>query len=121
MNNVANIYDLTRTAVQNTSARSAWMRGIIAYALDLIDDAEDAGIGLTNAEMLTGAQSWSEYSQGGSALIYDEDIAARLCSPSELKRNRNGERAPNARESWLDVQARALSHAARIIERATEV
>lgn len=121
MTTIANIYTIARTAVQSTSARSAWMRGVIAYALDLIDSAEDAGIGLSKAEMLNGAQSWSEYSYGGSALIYDSEIAARLCSPSELKRNRNGERAPNARESWLDVQARALSQAARIIERATEV
>lgn len=113
-----NIYTIARTAVQNAPARSAWQRGVIAYALDLIDYAEAEGIGLSDAEMLNGAQSWREYSEGGSALIYDEDIAARLCSPSELKKTRNGERAPNARESWLDVQARALSQAARIIERA---
>lgn len=117
----ANIYATARSAVQNTPARSAWQRGVIAYAIDLIDCAEDAGTGLSKSELLNGAQSWSEYSHGGSALIYDGDIAACLCSPSELKRNRNGERAPNARESWLDVQARALSQAARIIKRATEV
>lgn len=113
-------YAAARSAVQNTAARSAWMRGVIAYALDLIDRAEDAGIGLTNAEMLNGAQSWSEYSQGGFGLVWNNAIAARLCSPSELKKTRNGERAPNARESWIDVEARALSQAARIIKRATE-
>lgn len=121
MNNITNIYTIARTAVQNTSARSAWMRGVIAYALDLIDQAEDAGTGLSRSELLNGAQSWSEYSCGGSALIYDQDIAARLCSPSELKKTRNGERAPNSRESWLDVQARALSQAARIIKRAERI
>lgn len=120
MNANTTIYTIARTAVQNTSARSAWQRGVIAYALDLIDQAEDAGIGLTNSELLNGAQSWREYSYGGSALIYDTEIAASLCSPSELKKTRDGERAPNSHESWLDVQARALYQAARIIERATE-
>lgn len=120
MNANANIYTIAHTAVKDTPARSAWTRGVIAYALELIDSAEDAGIGLSEAEMLNGAQSWLNYSEGGSALIYNEDIAARLCSPSELKKTRNGERAPNSRESWLDVQARALCQAARIIKRATE-
>lgn len=62
--------------------------------------------------MLNGAQDWEQYSWGGSALIYDCDIAERLCCPSELKKTRNGERRPNSREEWLDVQARALYQAA---------
>lgn len=115
-----NIYTIARAAVQNTSARSAWQRGVIAYAIDLIDRAEDAGISLTESQMLDGAGSWSEYSFGGCGLVWDNAIATRLCSPSELNKTRNGERAPNARESWLDVEARALSQAARLIKRATE-
>lgn len=51
------------------------------------------------------------YNWGGSSLIYDADIAGRLCCPSELKKTRNGERRPNSREEWLDVQARALYQA----------
>lgn len=121
MNNITNIYAIARTAVQNTPARSAWQRGVIAYALDLIDSAENAGISLTESKMLDGAQSWTEYSSGACGLIWDKAIAARLCSPSELKKTRNGERAPNSRETWLDVEARALSQAARIIERAKEI
>lgn len=54
-----------------------------------------------------------EYSWGGSALVYDGDIAAALCNPSELKKTRNGKRRPNSREEWLDVQARALYQAFR--------
>lgn len=61
--------------------------------------------------MLNGAQDWGQYSWGGSALIYDGDIAEHLCCPSELKKNRHGERRPNSREEWLDVQARALYQA----------
>lgn len=43
------------------------------------------------------------------------DIAELLCSPSELKRKKYGERRPNSREEWLDVQARALAQAAACI------
>ena len=63
--------------------------------------------------MLNGAQDWNKYSWGGSSLIYDGDIAERLCTPSELKKTRNGERRPNGREEWLDTQARALHQAAK--------
>ena len=70
--------------------------------------------------MLNGAVDWSAYSWGGSSLVYNQDIAERLCSPSGLKRvtNKNGLRDyPNSREHWLDVQARALYQAAnRVVE-----
>ena len=64
------------------------------------------------AALLNGAADWSQYSWGGCSLIYNSDIAERLCNPSELKKTRNGERRPNSREEWLDVQARALFQAA---------
>ena len=68
--------------------------------------------------LLNGASDWSAYSYGGSSLIYNGDIAARLCCPSELKKTREGERRPNSREEWLDVQARALAQAARVVRNA---
>ena len=52
-----------------------------------------------------------ESSWGGSHLCYDYDIARHYCTPSELKRTRDGERRPNARDEWLDVQARAIYQA----------
>lgn len=105
--------------------RSAWDKGVTVYALELLEDlAELAEGGYLPADaaellkpralrekMLNGAANWKEYSWGGSGLIYDGDIAERLCCPSELKRTRNGERRPNSREEWLDVQARALFQA----------
>lgn len=45
---------------------------------------------------------------GGCSLCYDSDIAARVCTPSELKRKHGGVYEPNSRETWLDVQTRAL-------------
>ena len=107
-----------------TRNRSAWGRGVNLYAYDFLDQLQEAQDGgyfdlsriqdskyLISA-LLNGAPTWEEYSWGGSALIYNGDIAERLCTPSELKKTRNGERRPNSREEWLDVQARALYMAA---------
>ena len=52
-----------------------------------------------------------------NTIIYDEDIAKRVCTPSELKKTRNGERRPNSSEEWLDTQARALYQAASLVRR----
>ena len=110
-----------RTAIENAKVRSAWDKGVNAYALELLEDLEnyrdyynaDYSINLDTLkeELLNGASDWDQYSWGGSSLIYDSDIAKRLCTPSELKKTRNGERRPNAREEWLDTQARALHQA----------
>ena len=101
------------------AGRSAWARGVHAYAVELVESLEDSA-DLANEVMLAkallnGADSWAQYSEGGCALIYDADIAERLCSPSELKRCKGGERQPNIRENWLGCQARALWQAHRLI------
>ena len=98
--------------IEATSARSAWRKGVKAYALEMLESAED---GFSLASLLNGAESWRAYSYGGCALIYDADIAERLCSPSEYRKTRQGERAPNSRETWLDCQARACGQAANLI------
>ena len=102
--------------------RSAWSRGVHAYAVELVESI-DASADLSNETLLrkallNGADDWRQYSEGGCALVYDADIAERLCSPSELKRVRGGYRQPNARETWLECQARALGQAASLVRRA---
>lgn len=106
--------------------RSAWGRGVNAYALELVEELKErAAYEGRNPEprkecrewMLNGAQDWNQYSWGGSSLIYDGDIAERLCTPSELKKTRHGERRPNSREEWLDTQARALTQACNRVAR----
>lgn len=122
-------------------ARSHWERAVIADAIDMLHDAieelrdtpEEAPRNLTEltAQLLNVStstlKSWGrdngnggikdlyrcahESSWGGSHLCYDYDIARHYCTPSELKRTRDGERRPNAREEWLDVQARAIYQA----------
>ena len=125
---MVNINEL-RDAINLESPRSAWDKGVKEYALELVETLQEGIIGgyfdekdmqspnLLKRQLLNGASDWTEYSWGGSSLIYDEDIAKRLCTPSELKKSRNGERRPNAREEWLDTQARALNQAARMIIR----
>lgn len=98
--------------------RGAWDNGVTRYAIDMVESAEET-LNRENCRqvLLNGASDWSQYSYGGCALIYDADIAEQLCSPSELKKTRNGDRQPNGRESWLDVQTRALSQAYARIKR----
>lgn len=123
------IYERMTKALEARKDRSAWSKGVTVYALELVEQlAEAAEGGYIDAEDLTaprmlrkallnGADDWSAYSWGGCSLIYDSDIAERLCCPSELKRTRNGERRPNSREEWLDTQARALSQAEARVRR----
>lgn len=106
-------------------ARSAWGTGVINFALELLgtmaenngDEYDITGCPADRKDILNGAQDWNQYSWGGCSLIYDADIAERLCTPSELKRTDNGRLPPNRNEQWLDTQARALTQAATLIWR----
>ena len=106
--------DVIFERVAHLNPRSAWNRGVMRYALELINSIE-VGEEITEKNLLNGAENWKEYSYGGCSLIYDVDICRRLCSPSEIKKTKDGERRPNKQETWLDVQARALYQAARLI------
>ena len=113
-----------KNAIEARKTRSAWDKGVTLYALELLDNIRDLPAADSRQEiqkaLLNGASDWSEYSWGGCSLIYNGEIAARLCSPSEFRRTRGGEWRPNRRENWLDVQARALYQAFRLICRAAE-
>lgn len=108
-----------RNTIQNRKTRSAWDKGVKLYALELLDNIDDpdalANEKLLYRALLNGAANWQQYSEGGCALCCNQDIAERLCTPSELRRTKDGDRNPNSRESWLDVQARALYQAAESI------
>lgn len=123
-----NIYQATIERIRERKPRSAWDKGVQGYALELAEQLdtnapwyENNGEPIPPDElekvMLNGAKDWSAYSWGGCSECYDCAIAKRLCTPSELKRTRNGERKPNNHEEWIDTQARALYQAARIIYR----
>lgn len=120
------IYDKITAELEARKDRSAWDKGVNAYALELVEEleerAEHEGRSPESEKecrewMLDGAADWSQYSWGGCSLVYNSDIAGRLCCPSELRETRNGERRPNSREEWLDVQARALYQACNRVTR----
>lgn len=110
--------------IESLNLRSAWSKGVKEYAEELIAKLEEyadyngtpgtiSALNSTDFEhiCLNGADNWNAYSYGGCSLIYNTDIAERLCAPWELKRTKNGQNDPNARELWIDVQARALRQA----------
>ena len=122
---VDQIADRIAARLAATKRPSAWNRGVYAYAFDILESLDSGTTfrdygrdlwALDSEEIaLNGASDWSEYSWSGCALIYDSDIARRLCTPSELRRTHNGERRPNKSEEWLDTQARALHQAWALI------
>lgn len=118
------VFDKMRQSIESQPARSAWGRGVKTYALEMIDNLEEYNGGevpSSTSEMmgwlLNGARDWKQASEGGSWLITNEEIAQRLCSPAELKKVAGGRRQPNKRETWIDVQARALFQAAQIVKK----
>lgn len=96
-----------REIIEYTKRRSAWDKGVKMYAPRFLESV-----------LLNGANDWLAYSEGGLSLVYDKDIAERLCSPSELKRktSRNGGvLKPSQDETWLQAQGRALAQAWRLL------
>lgn len=112
-----------KKVIEEKKAKSAWDKGVKIYAYELIEemgenngnDFEFYASPADKKMLLNGADNWNQYSWGGCSLIYNSDIAERLSNPSELKKTKNGEWRPNKNEDWLDVQARALNQAERII------
>ena len=120
----SNFFDKLRHRIKShmTPKRSAWSRGIDTYCMMMADYLEVYNRGEVPTSLkelkkwlLNGARNWKQSSKSGQWLIYDEDIAKTLCSPSELKKVASGHRRPNSNETWLDVQARALHQAAALV------
>lgn len=75
--------------INGREQRSAWQRGVTAYALELLEELkEGVSGGYISADnmntpadfsraLLNGASDWSAYSYGGCSLIYNGNIAAR--------------------------------------------
>jgi hypothetical protein len=110
---------ITRIMDEKEKARTAWRRGVCDYGLELTENLPDGDLGEYDCRslLLNGASNWDTYSCSGCSLIYDEDVARRLCTPSEFQKKRGGELLPNKREEWLDVQTRALRQAYHMILR----
>lgn len=97
---------------------SKWTTGVQSYVDELLENFNEnyKGEQVTLEKLLNGASDWKHYSYGGTSEIYDDDIAERLATPSEIKsrtrKDGSFNQMANANESWLDVQARALHQAA---------
>ena len=103
--------------IKNYKLISAYDKGVQEYALELLDqlreyseweNEEPCNEKLLRKAMLNGADNWSQYSWGGCSLIYDWEIAERLCTPSQLKKTNNGQWRLRRDLEWLDLQAKAL-------------
>ena len=139
MKATANNIQAVANEVNNTKTRSAWSRGVKAYALEILanfdawrdiceewrtiygaDSCEDCPT-LDEHTALNGAKDWSAWSYGGCGLVYDAYIAERLCTPSELRKLDGGERVPAGAATWCDIEARAARQAWRMIAEAVRV
>lgn len=114
-----------RERLAATKPRSAWDKGVKEIAEGLLDKYEEIVQyregsypvpPLTEKTVLNGANSWEQYCYGGCAMIYNREIAETLCTPSELRRTDHGRKAPNSRETWMDVQVRAHVQAWALIK-----
>lgn len=102
---IENMKETPEEAPQTLTALTAELLNVSVRTLK--DWGGDNGNGgIKNLYRCAHKSSW-----GGSFLCYDSDIARHYCTPSELKRSRDGARNPNSREQWLDVQARAIYQA----------
>lgn len=110
--------------------RSKWAKGVYEIAIDRIEEMDSnqyiTWYNLLNGALFAGLEEnhkniWSackDYSWGGCYLIYDEDIANLLATHSEAyTKAGNLKDKPNKMEEWLDVQARAIYQAFRILVR----
>ena len=95
--------------------RSAWKKGVLHYAFFIMSKFDRETEIESEATLLNGAYNWWQASCSGCFYVNDEVIALTLCNNSELRMTRNGKRRPNRDETWLDVQARALFQASKLI------
>lgn len=111
-------------SINQIKSRSTWNKAVKIDALDFIEKLQEANeyspidpAVLCDRKkietiLLNGAENWEQYSWGGCALIYDDDIRAYYLTPSEQKKYKGNIIAGC---HVLDMQARALYQAANIV------
>ena len=127
MKATANNIQAVVNEVEKAKTRSAWRRGVKAYALEMLERFEEwrrwneeNGESVPELEertALNGASDWSAWARGGCGLVYDAYIAERLCTPSELRKLDGGARVPAGADSWCNIEARAACQAWGLIAR----
>lgn len=111
-------YNYTLTI--QTPCRSQWDRGVEFYAHYLAeilnDDYLPGNIEVQNlCEILrNGADNWQQFAWGGNGLIYNEDIASTLLTPSQRERITQANTYGGLH--LLDIEAIALTNAAARVD-----
>ena len=118
LDNIGKLVNLVRS---EKGYRSAWDKGVKAYALDILANFEEwAMFNLSNSEplpvinertALNGAKDWEQYAFGGCGLVYDAYIAERLCTPAQMRKLLGTD------VNWLGLESVALLQAWRLIAR----
>lgn len=116
------IWQAVYNRIDASHPRSCWDKGVKGFSLQLLDNYAEicrycANAGeevtpFTEDTLLNGADNWRAYCEDGGALIFDEDIAHALCTPSRLKS------AISGGVSWMDLQVAAHRQAWGLIRRA---
>lgn len=122
-NKTSKTYSEIYTILIQEKPRSAWARGVNNIAKDIVNEilVEPNGSEAPHFNLVEQfarhfyGVSLREAVDGGFFLVYDSDIAANFCTPSELKRSKNGANNPNSFETWLDLLYRGTYQAIRHI------
>jgi len=115
--------------INKEKPRSAWNQGVKLYAMEILSKIREEGHecltfdengklrlqSWTIYSLSKGFDHWVDMSKGCTFLVYDRDIAIRLCTGSELQKTKWGERNPSKRETWIECQGRALYQARNLI------
>lgn len=107
------------TILEGKKVRQGWQTGVKQCAFEILghfDEEETFPHTKLEKKLLNGADSWEQYSYGGCALIYDYDIAKIFCTEKGFERCDHGAKKIGTKENWLDVQARGLREASRLIK-----
>lgn len=105
-------------------ARSKWGKAVLQDAQWLLEKVlewmqveKKNEVEITEKYLLNGAKDWGHFSVGGNALVYEGEIAEHYLTPSDLKSvgydeaNCSVNERPSERETWYELQARALRQA----------
>ena len=103
-------------------ARSKWDKAVLQDGQRLLENVlewmeDEEEVEINEKLLLNGAENWKKFSWGGSALIYNGEIAEHYSTPSELKfwgftKNGGVKRDTNTiGKHLLDIQAKALYQA----------
>lgn len=112
--NRKDFYNYTLTI--NTPCRSQWEKGVKFYAHFLAEELNDKylpeEIEVKNIFNIlrNGAENWHQFAWGGCGLVYNEDIANTLLTPSQRKRISQAGTFRGL--ELLDIEATALANAA---------